>query len=73
MSVRDSKDAVVLSALRTSQSLSSLEQKALSGLSGADYERAHAQLMLQKQQETVAFVSKLLKSDTALNMINNLK
>ena len=73
MSTKINKDANVLAALNTSQRLSPTEQKMLNGLSGDDYKRAHAQLMLQKQSETVNFVSKLLKSDTTLQVIGNLK
>jgi hypothetical protein len=67
------KSDAVLNALGTSQRLNATEQKMLQGLTGDDLTRARAQLMLQKQQETVNFVSKLLKSDTTIQVIGNLK
>jgi hypothetical protein len=62
-----------LDAMKTSQRLNATEQKMLQGLTGDDLVRARAQLMLQKQQETVSFVSNLLKGDTTLQVIGNLK
>ena len=73
MSIPSASDRVILAGLGASQRLSSAEEQALSGLKGQDYERAHAQLMLQKQQETVAYVSKLLKSGGAMEIIGNIK
>ena len=73
MSTKINKDGNVLAALNTSQRLNDTEQKLLKGLTGDDRTRAEAQLMLQKQQETVNFVSKLLKGDTTLQVIGNLK
>ncbi|RKH33917.1 hypothetical protein [Corallococcus sicarius] len=73
MSTKINKDGTVLAALNTSQRLNATEQKLLKGLTGDDRTRAEAQLMLQKQQETVNFVSKLLKSDTTIQVIGNLK
>ena len=62
-------------ALGHSQGLSALEQKSLAGLKGVDRDRAEAQLMLQKQQETVAFVTNMLKkiNEIAMQQINNIK
>ncbi|WP_223644080.1 hypothetical protein [Corallococcus sp. EGB] len=62
-----------LDAMNASQRLNPEEQKLLQGLKGDDLVRARAQLMLQKQQETVAYVSNMLKGDTALQVIGNLK
>ena len=73
MSVNSASDRAVRSALASSQNLSELEEKSLKGLSGQDYERAKAQLMLQKQQETVAFITKLLTDQGAMDVIGNMK
>lgn len=74
MSIPSASDRVVLAGLGASQRLSALEEQALQGLKGQDYERAYAQLMLQKQQETVNYVSKLLKGGgTTMTIINNMK
>jgi hypothetical protein len=73
MSINNAADRAVLAGLGASQRLSTLEEKALSGLSGQDYERAHAQLMLQKQQETVAYITKILKDSGAMDVIGNVK
>ncbi|HSG41490.1 MAG TPA: hypothetical protein VLE27_17745 [Thermoanaerobaculia bacterium] len=45
------------------------------GLSGDDLTRAKAQYALQKQQETVAFVSNVMKklNEIAMSVINNLR
>jgi ABC-type enterochelin transport system ATPase subunit len=55
--------------------LSDLEKQTLNGLSGPDRQRAVAQLLLQKQQETVAFVSNVLKklNDIAMSQIGNFR
>ncbi len=55
--------------------LSPLEKQTLAGLSGPDRQRAVAQLLLQKQQETVAFVSNVLKklNDIAMSQIGNFR
>ncbi|RKH01028.1 hypothetical protein D7V97_29515 [Corallococcus sp. CA053C] len=66
-------DRTVMAALNTSQRLNATEEKMLQGLSGDDRTRAEAQLMLQKQQETVNFVSNLLKDSTTMSVIGNLK
>ncbi|RKG92610.1 hypothetical protein [Corallococcus terminator] len=65
--------SATIDALKTHQSLSPVEQRMLQGLTGDDLKRAKAQLMLQKQQETVSFVSNLFKGDTTLQVIGNLK
>ena len=54
---------------------SSQETAMLNTLSGADRSRMEAQLALQKQQETVAFVSNMMKklNEIAMSVINNLK
>ena len=66
-------DAAQMAALDISTGLSQLEKDTLAGLSGDDYKRAYAQLMLQKQQETVTFVSNVLKNGTKMTLINNLR
>jgi predicted outer membrane protein len=66
-------DAAQMAALRTHTGLSKLEQDTLAGLSGDDYKRAYAQLMLQKQQETVSYISNVLKNNTTMTQINNLR
>ncbi|RKH62375.1 hypothetical protein [Corallococcus llansteffanensis] len=66
-------DRTTMAALNASQSLSPTEQKMLQGLSGDDYKRAHAQLMLQKQSETVNFVTNILKNNTTMSVLANLK
>ncbi len=45
------------------------------GLTGDDLTRAKAQYALQKQQETVAFVSNVMKklNEIAMSVINNLR
>jgi hypothetical protein len=73
MSIYSAGDRAVRAALASSQGLSEVEEKSLKGLSGQDYERAKAQLMLQKQQETVAFITKLLKDQSAMDVIGNVK
>ena len=66
--------AAATTALGASTSLSALEQKSLSGLTGPDRERAEAQLMLQKQQEATAFVANLLKklNEIAMSVIGKI-
>ena len=51
------------------------EQKMLDTLSGPDRDRMEAQLALQKQQETVAFISNMIKkqNEIAMSVIGNLK
>ena len=73
MTVSHAANDAARAALKTSTEFSSEEKKLLSGLSGADRARAEAQLSLQKQQETVAFISKHLKNDTSMQVLNNLK
>jgi hypothetical protein len=62
-------------ALSNSNGFSDAENNLLSKLSGADRDRMEAQLALQKQQETVAFVSNMMKklNEIAMSVINNLK
>jgi hypothetical protein len=63
-------------ALNTSSSgLSPLEQQSMQGLSGDDRARMEAQLALQKEQETVSFISNMLKkkNEIAMAVIGNLK
>jgi hypothetical protein len=73
MSINSAADRAVLAGMAASQRLSTLEEKALSGLSGPDRDRAEAQLMLQKQQETVAYITKILKDSGAMDVIGNIK
>ena len=75
MNVTQAADSAVQSALKNSTGLSQAEQTLLSKLSGADRDRMEAQLALQKQQETVAFVSNMMKklNEIAMSVINNLK
>jgi|SoiMethySBSTD1v2_1073268.scaffolds.fasta_scaffold4682485_1 hypothetical protein len=67
--------ASLTKALGASQSLSALEEKSLSGLTGPDRDRAEAQLMLQKQQEATAFASNIIKklNEIAMSVIGNIK
>ncbi|RKG65552.1 hypothetical protein, partial [Corallococcus terminator] len=67
--------AALSTAFKGSQSLSATEKSSLAGLSGVDLERATAQLMLQKQQEAVAFASNIIKklNEIAMSVISNLK
>ncbi|RKH43196.1 hypothetical protein [Corallococcus llansteffanensis] len=67
--------AALSTAFKGSQSLSATEQQSLAGLSGVDLDRAKAQLMLQKQQEAVAFASNIMKklNEIAMSVISNLK
>jgi|GEM_PF-7126030 hypothetical protein len=66
--------AATTTALGQSSSLSALEERSLEGLTGPDKERAKAQLMLQKQQETVNFVSNVLKklNEVAMHIIGKI-
>jgi hypothetical protein len=73
MNVSNTADAAVAAALKPSNGFSPAEQQMLNTLSGPDRARMEAQLSLQKQQETVAFISKALKNDTAMQTINNMK
>ncbi len=51
------------------------DNKLFAGLEGADKERAMAQYALQKQQETVAFLSNVSKklNEIAMAVINNMR
>ncbi|WNG35201.1 hypothetical protein F0U60_17335 [Archangium minus] len=62
-------------ALSNSNTYSTEENNLLSKLSGPDRDRMEAQLALQKQQETVAFISNMMKklNEIAMSVINNLK
>lgn len=73
MNVTHAADRAVDAALKPSEGFSPSEKKMLDSLSGPDRARAEAQLSLQKQQETVSFISKILKNDGAMQTINNLK
>ncbi|RYZ33777.1 MAG: hypothetical protein EOO71_41105 [Myxococcaceae bacterium] len=67
--------AALSTAFKSSQSLSSAESSYLGMLKGPDRDRAEAQLMLQKQQEAVAFASNVIKKlhEIAMSVINNMK
>ena len=75
MDVTSAAQSAVSSAKSPSTNLTSLEQDTLAGLSGDDYKRAYAQLMLQKQQETVSFVSNVMKKRNEMIMatVGNLR
>ncbi|PTL81797.1 hypothetical protein [Vitiosangium sp. GDMCC 1.1324] len=73
MSVTRAADAALKAAVQTHKGLTAQEQALFAGLSGDDLTRAKAQLMLQKQQETVAFISKVLKNDSEMQVINNMR
>jgi hypothetical protein len=63
------------SALAQSNQPISPDNKLFAGLEGADKDRAMAQYALQKQQETVAFLSNSSKklNEIAMAIINNLR
>ena len=65
--------ATALSASNTG--FNAQETAMLNTLSGPDRARMEAQLALQKQQETVAFISNMMKklNEIAMSVINNLK
>jgi hypothetical protein len=73
--VNNTANAALNKALSNSNGFSDAENNLLSKLSGADRDRMEAQLALQKQQETVAFVSNMMKklNEIAMSVINNLK
>ena len=75
MDVTSAANSALSAAKSPSTSLTQTEQDSLAGLSGDDYKRAYAQLMLQKQQETVSFVSNILKKrkEIAMAVIGNLR
>lgn len=73
MDISRTADTALQTALRTSSGLSQAEQDSLAGLTGDDYKRAYAQLMLQKQQEVVSFVTNILKNNQIMQVIGNLK
>lgn len=73
MDISRTADAAMTAALRTSTGLSQIEAETLAGLSGDDYKRAYAQIMLSKQQETVSFITNVMKNTTTMTQINNLR
>ena len=75
MDVTSAANSALSAAKAPSTGLTQTEQDSLAGLSGDDYKRAYAQLMLQKQQETVSFVSNILKkrNEIAMAVIGNLR
>ncbi len=75
MDVTSAANNALSAAKSPSTNLTSLEQDTLAGLSGDDYKRAYAQLMLQKQQETVSFVSNVMKKRNEIIMaaVGNLR
>ena len=76
MTVSSVADSKLSSALSNSNSgFNAAETKMLNTLSGQDRERMEAQLALQKQQETVAFISNMIKkqNEIAMSIISNLK
>ena len=73
MDISSVADSAMTAALRTSNGLSKLEQDTLASLSGDDYKRAYAQLMLQKQSECVNFISNVLKNPEVMTQINNMR
>jgi hypothetical protein len=73
MNVSQAAEFAVKAALKDPRGLSESDMHLLAGLSGDDLLRAKAQLMLHKQQETVAFVTKLIKSDFVIQILNNLR
>ena len=75
MDVTSAAQSAVSSAKSPSTELTGLEKDTLAGLSGDDYKRAYAQLMLQKQQETVSFVSNVMKKRNEMIMatVGNLR
>lgn len=73
MSVTRAADAAVQKALSHSTGSITKDDALFAGLTGADRDRAMAQFALQKQQETVAFISKAMKNDSAMATINNMR
>ena len=73
MDISRTADTAMTAALNTHKGLSQLEQETLAGLSGDDYKRAYAQIMLQKQSETVNFITNVMKNTTTMTQINNLR
>jgi len=73
MNVSQAAELAVKAALKDPRGLTESDMQLLAGLSGDDLLRAKAQLMLHKQQETVAFVTKLIKSDFVIQILNNLR
>ena len=74
--VTNQANSALATALSTSNTGFNDKEKAmLDTLSGPDRARMEAQLALQKQQETVAFISNMLKklNEIAMSVINNLK
>ena len=75
MSITNTANNAIRDAKSPSTQLTSIEQDTLAGLTGDDYKRAYAQLMLQKQQETVSFVSNVMKKRNEMIMatVGNLR
>ena len=73
--VTNAASSALNQALSNSGAQSAEEKNLLSKLSGPDRDRMEAQLALQKQQETVAFISNMMKklNEIAMSVINNLK
>ena len=74
--VNNTANTALASALSASNTgYSKQETDMLNTLSGPDRARMEAQLALQKQQETVAFISNMMKklNEIAMSVINNLK
>ena len=72
--VNNTANSALASALSSSNTgFNAQETAMLNTLSGPYRARMEAQLALQKQQETVAFISKVLKNETAMQTINNMK
>ncbi|WNG35199.1 hypothetical protein F0U60_17350 [Archangium minus] len=73
--VNNAATSALNKALSNSNTYSTEENNLLSKLSGPDRDRMEAQLALQKQQETVAFISNMMKklNEIAMSVINNLK
>jgi hypothetical protein len=74
--VNNTASTALATALSASNGGFSAEEKQMLGtLSGADRSRMEAQLALQKQQETVAFISNMMKklNEIAMSVINNIK
>lgn len=75
MAVTSASNTALAAALKPSNGLTSLEQQTLKGLDGDDLLRAEAQLKLSKRQETVSFISNIMKKMNEIIMatVNNLR
>lgn len=72
MSVKGSADSYVRDAAQASMN-SAVDEAMFAGLKGDDLLRARAQFALQKQQELVSFLSKVMKNDSEMQQINALR